>query len=215
MDRLDRPRRTLAIALAGLAGYVDATGFLSADGYFASFMSGNTTRLGVDLATDPAAALIPAGLIAGFVTGVVLGAILVERRPSRPKSSILMLVSGLLIAAAIVRMWWLPAFLAASVVAMGALNNVFRRNGEVAVGITYMTGALVRLGQGVATRLLGQEDKGRSAGGALWLGLALGSAAGAAAYTTIPALAMWLAAACAIILLGAARVIERTSGQTR
>ena len=57
MDRLDRPRRMLAIGLAGLAGFVDATGFLSAGGYFTSFMSGNTTRFGVDLATDPQMAL--------------------------------------------------------------------------------------------------------------------------------------------------------------
>lgn len=38
--------RTLAVAAAALAGYVDAVGFLSADRYFVLFMSGNTTRLG-------------------------------------------------------------------------------------------------------------------------------------------------------------------------
>ena len=62
--QLDRPRRRLAIALAALAGFVDAVGFLTAGGYFASFMSGNTTRLGVDFANDPARALLPAALIA-------------------------------------------------------------------------------------------------------------------------------------------------------
>ncbi len=45
MNRLDRPRQVLALAIAFLAGGVDAVGFLSADGYFVSFMSGNTTRL--------------------------------------------------------------------------------------------------------------------------------------------------------------------------
>ncbi|RSY01673.1 DUF1275 domain-containing protein, partial [Sphingomonas koreensis] len=52
MIRYDRNRRRFAVALAAMAGFVDAVGFLSADGYFVSFMSGNTTRLGVDLGTD-------------------------------------------------------------------------------------------------------------------------------------------------------------------
>ena len=38
--------RTLQLGLSGLAGLLDATGFLIANGYFVSFMSGNTTQLG-------------------------------------------------------------------------------------------------------------------------------------------------------------------------
>ena len=45
-------RRNLALActLSALAGYVDAIGFLHLGGMFVSFMSGNSTRLGVSLA---------------------------------------------------------------------------------------------------------------------------------------------------------------------
>jgi hypothetical protein len=68
-----------AIAAAALAGFVDAAGFLSAQGYFVSFMSGNTTRLGVDLALRPMMAIIPAMLIAGFLLGVFVGALLAAR----------------------------------------------------------------------------------------------------------------------------------------
>lgn len=75
MEQLDRSRQTIALLAAALAGFVDAVGFLSADGYFVSFMSGNTTRLAVDLAIDPHGALIPALIIIGFVAGVA-GAIL-------------------------------------------------------------------------------------------------------------------------------------------
>ena len=39
--------RALQLGLSGLAGLLDATGFLIANGYFVSFMSGNTTQLGV------------------------------------------------------------------------------------------------------------------------------------------------------------------------
>ena len=86
VHRYDLPRRRLAIAFAALAGFVDAVGFVAAGGYFVSFMSGNTTRLGVDLATSLASALVPVGLIASFVGGAFLGALMAESRPQRRKT---------------------------------------------------------------------------------------------------------------------------------
>ncbi|MFJ5369898.1 DUF1275 family protein, partial [Bosea sp. CER48] len=47
MMRYDRPAMGLAFCLSGLAGFVDALGFLSLGGFFVSFMTGNTTRLGI------------------------------------------------------------------------------------------------------------------------------------------------------------------------
>jgi uncharacterized membrane protein YoaK (UPF0700 family) len=213
MNRLDRPRQTLAVGLAGLAGYVDATGFLSGGGYFTSFMSGNTTRLGVDLASDPAVALVPVGLIGGFVAGVTLGVLVAERWPLRRKTAVMTLVLALLVGAALAHGRWPAAFLAASVVAMGALNNVFRRNGEVAIGITYMTGALVRFGQGLAAKLLGQPHEGRLDAGRLWLGLVAGALSGALAIIRLPAAAPWIAASYAALMLFAANAIERRAPQ--
>src|SRR5882757_10886260 len=40
----------LACALSALAGYVDGIGFIHLGGQFVSFMSGNSTRMGVSLA---------------------------------------------------------------------------------------------------------------------------------------------------------------------
>ena len=108
---------------------------------------------------------------------------------------------------------WRPGFLGASVLAMGALNNVFRRNGEVAVGVTYMTGALVRLGQGLAARVMGRESASRLSAGWLWLGLAAGATAGALVYETARVGAPWVAFVGALALLAAAWRIERAPAQ--
>jgi uncharacterized membrane protein YoaK (UPF0700 family) len=92
MNRMDRSRRRFAMALAGMAGFVDAAGYLSAGGYFVSFMSGNTTRLGVALGTGAGAAL-PALLIAGFVAGVTAGALVALRAGPWRKPAVLALVA--------------------------------------------------------------------------------------------------------------------------
>ncbi|WP_164153920.1 DUF1275 family protein, partial [Stenotrophomonas maltophilia] len=47
MQRTESPLVVIAICLAALAGFVDALAFTSLGGFFASFMSGNSTRLGV------------------------------------------------------------------------------------------------------------------------------------------------------------------------
>ena len=76
-------RRNLALAcsLSALAGYVDGVGFLHLGGMFVSFMSGNSTRLGVSLAeghwSNAAGAI---GVIALFVTGAAAGSLIVFAR---------------------------------------------------------------------------------------------------------------------------------------
>jgi len=198
MQRYDPDRRRLAIALSGLAGFVDAVGFLSANGYFVSFMSGNSTRLGVALSTGSRAALIPALLIAGFVCGVTLGALLALRAGGRRKPVILGTVAFLLLIGATARaLGNEPIMAAALVLAMGVTNNTFQRGGEVTVGLTYMTGALVRLGQGLALRIAGKPEAGWIQWGLLWAGLLIGAVLGAYFQSQWPLGCLWIAAAWA------------------
>ncbi|HET7888526.1 MAG TPA: DUF1275 family protein, partial [Bradyrhizobium sp.] len=63
-------RRNIALAcsLSALAGYIDGIGFLHLGGLFVSFMSGNSTRMGVSLAeANWQAAANALGLIVLFV----------------------------------------------------------------------------------------------------------------------------------------------------
>lgn len=201
MLRYDRPRRQFAIALSALAGFVDAVGFLSADGYFVSFMSGNTTRLGVALGTNPAHALLPTLLIVGFLAGVTAGALIALRAGRLRKPAVLALVAVLLLAAAGARAAGAErALLFALVLAMGAINNTFQRGGEVTVGLTYMTGALVRLGQGFALWLTGKAEPGWIAWGALWTGLLCGAVLGAFLQSCLPMGCLWIAGCWAVIM---------------
>ncbi len=201
MIRYDRSRRRFAIALSGLAGFVDAVGFLSAGGYFVSFMSGNTTRLGVAVGTNPTAALLPALLLTGFLAGVTIGALVALRTGRLRKLAVLALVTALLLAGAAARAAGFErGMIAALVLAMGVINNTFQRGGEVTVGLTYMTGALVRLGQGLALWLVGKAEPGWSAWGALWAGLLGGAVLGAFLQDRAPFWCLWAATGWAAIM---------------
>lgn len=173
-------------------------------------MSGNTTRLGVELSLDPVLALAPLGLIAAFLAGVIGGAMIGRRVRGRHKRVLLGLIAALLTAGAgLLAGGFAIPFLALSAMAMGLANNVFVREGEVTVGVTYMTGALVRFGQGVAARLAGEPLESARGYGLLWSALALGAAIGGALCAAAPVLAAGLACVVALMLWGFAFQVER------
>ncbi|MEI9892238.1 MAG: DUF1275 family protein [Caulobacteraceae bacterium] len=199
--------RLFAAGLSALAGFVDAIGFIKLGGYFVSFMSGNSTRLAVALAKGQPP--IAAGLIAAFVLGVILGALAAGAAASRHRATtVLVLVTVLLAAAAALDRPGLGAVCAiAMAMAMGAENGVFAADGEVHIGLTYMTGTLVKLGQKVAMALRGRDVFGWAPYLLLWFGLAAGAVTGAIAYARLGAGSLWIAAAAALAMtLAAARI---------
>ena len=68
MHTLNKNVYILAICLAALAGCVDAIGFLQLGGYFISFMSGNSTRLAVNLVSGDTSAVTLLAWILCFST---------------------------------------------------------------------------------------------------------------------------------------------------
>lgn len=154
VQQIPEPQLRLAVILAALAGLVDVVAFLALGGFFASFMSGNTTRLAIGVGGNWGDAQLAAGLILSFVAGVI-GATLLGRHAGRHRPvRILALVAALILACALLAKPYQATQLLLLAVAMGAMNSIFERDGEVAVGLTYMTGTLVRLGQGLARWLL-------------------------------------------------------------
>jgi uncharacterized membrane protein YoaK (UPF0700 family) len=199
MVRYDGRVRLLAAGLSAMAGFVDATGFLKLGGFFVSFMSGNTTRLGVGFAQNLSAAWTAAALVAGFVLGVMLGTVTGMLAPRRRAMAVLLLVAGLLGAAAAAADIGLAfVAVAAMTLAMGAENAVFERDGEVQIGLTYMTGTLVKLGQHLTRALTGGSRWGWASYLLLWLGLAAGAVLGALSYRFIGLNDLWLAALAAL-----------------
>jgi uncharacterized membrane protein YoaK (UPF0700 family) len=190
----------LACALSALAGYVDGIGFIHLGGLFVSFMSGNSTRMGVSLADghwyDAAQAL---SLIALFVTGAALGSLIVLGRGAN-RQPWLLLVEAMLLAAAGVcdALGFAQGAIAAIVLAMGLENAVFQIEGGVGLGLTYVTGALVKAGQLIAAVLSGGARWGWLPNLLLWAALVTGSLCGALAYHWLGLAAIWFAAGAAL-----------------
>lgn len=203
-----------AASLTGVAGFVDGLAFIHLGGYFVSFMSGNSTRAGADLAEGLVEGWAKAmGLVAAFVLGVMLSAVVLRRRRRRrgiaedgPQLPAVVLTLGILVVAALLAVVAdvaaQPLATAADVVvppvmaaAMGAVNGTFTRGGEVTVGLTYMTGTLVKTGQHLVAALSGGSRTLWLQYLGLWLAIALGSILGAVAYLQIGLEALWFAVA--------------------
>lgn len=203
MQRLPAPLLLVAVLLAALAGFVDAVAFSSFAGFFASFMSGNSTRLGVAIATGLDGEIwTAAGLLLGFVAGAMGGAIAVRAAGARGREAVMLLVTVLLALAGLC-VGFGPRQLALVLLAgaMGAENGVFLRDGEVRVGLTYMTGTLVRFGQRLADALMGAGPRfawWRDL--VFWGGFVGGTLGGAAAFVMMGDRAIWLAAVLAALL---------------
>ena len=203
MNSLDRSTRRLATAFAAVAGYVDAVGFLMSGGFFVSFMSGNTTRFGIGLSQWHSTAAIALVIILSFVLGVVLGASLGRAVPRLYKrTAVLGLISLLLMLSLGAYILWGAALCVIPLAfAMGAQNTVFSENGEVKVGLTYMTGTLVKLGKKITVALWGGNKWEWVPYFMMWLGLFSGAVAGAFAFSKFGPSALCGAAALTLELM--------------
>lgn len=202
MERTESPLIAVAVCLAALAGFVDAQAFMSLGGFFAAFMSANTTRLGVGLGGGTGwMALTGGALVLSFVSGVIVASVLRRARGERHRAAV-MLVASALMAAGAAAAWWLPGpllllFLAG---AMGCVHALLH-GGDGVPGLASVTTALVGVGERLAAALMGDADRwGWVPHLALWLGFLAGAVMGAAAQWRWGASALWIAPSMGLLL---------------
>ncbi|HEY1780524.1 MAG TPA: YoaK family protein [Roseiarcus sp.] len=143
----------MAIALALIAGFIDAYGMITY-GVFVSFMSGNTTQTGYQTAEGLFGVATLSGLaIVSFVIGSFAGTLLVQSAGGYARRAVFGVVAAGL--AAIIG-FTEPHLLsgggaiAAISFVMGVMNSAFSRVGAQSVSLTFVTGTLSRVGSHLA-----------------------------------------------------------------
>ncbi|KLO32220.1 YoaK family protein [Mycobacterium haemophilum] len=154
----------LSWVLAGLAGILGATAFTHSAGYFVTFMTGNAQRavLGCfrgDMVLSVTAALLLLCFVAGVITASLCRRYFWVAHPHGPTvltTFSLMAATGCDI---LVGRWnqsqldFTPILLV--VFGIGALNTSYVKDGEVSIPISYVTGTLVKMGQGIERHIAG------------------------------------------------------------
>ncbi|WP_157565643.1 YoaK family protein [Hymenobacter ginkgonis] len=171
------PTVGLSLGVVTLAGLVDAVSYLEYNRVYVSIMSGNTTALGVAVANGQHAQAGRLGLVVGlFVGGVVLGTGLHRVARRQPASVVLGVVAALLLLAYA----WPALAIECLALGMGIINASVHQLGGVNVSLTYVTGALVKAGTGLADLLSGRPASRDWAWQALgWVCFLAGSFGGA------------------------------------
>ncbi|WP_072802675.1 YoaK family protein [Rhodococcoides yunnanense] len=158
----------LSWVLAGLAGLVGAAAFTKTAGYFVTFMTGNTERGAVGFFRgENAMAGAAILLVLTFVVGVVVASLCRRHLWSdHPHGATVLTTAALAIASAVdvlMSGWSAPQVQFVPILfisfAMGALNTSFVKNGEVSIPLSYVTGTLVKMGQGIERHISGGSAK--------------------------------------------------------
>jgi uncharacterized membrane protein YoaK (UPF0700 family) len=156
----------LSWLLAALAGVLGATAFTHSAGYFVTFMTGNAQRAVLGFFRDDVLLSITAGLLLlSFVAGVVVASVCRRHFWGAHPHGATVLATGSLFAATAVDVldegWeamqldFPPIMLVAF--GIGALNTSFVKDGEVSVPLSYVTGTLVKMGQGIERHIAGGD----------------------------------------------------------
>lgn len=156
----------LSWVLAALAGLIGAAAFTHSAGYFVTFMTGNSERAVLGFFREKQGLSIGAALLlASFVGGVVIAS-LCRRRSwvAHPHGPTVLTAVSLAVAAGVdiaVDGWstnqvsFVPVLFVSF--GIGALNTSFVKGGEVSIPLSYVTGTLVKMGQGIERHLSGGD----------------------------------------------------------
>lgn len=176
------PRRlALATLLTALSGVADAVGYIELSHLFVSFMSGNSTHLGMTLGLAHWSDALAAGaIIAAFVAGACAGTLVAD---TFRRSALLPVLGAELIlslgAIGLIHAGHSRAALGLVAIAMGMQNTLHQVVAGADVGKGFITGTLMSLGQSLARLSRGREEWARSALHALsWIAFVAGAVLG-------------------------------------
>lgn len=198
----------LAIVLALIAGYIDATGLIKWKTYV-SFMSGNTTQLGTAISADQWAAIITSTTVIGcFVLGIYVGTCLSLWKKLCMCTLSFIMVSGILILYTVADYYFnidiIPS-IAVIGFSMGLMNTIVTSVGNQKVNTDFVTGTLNSLARNTAMLSMTKDITQRKQYKAnaihlllVWIGFLSGAFA---VPFTLPFLGAWMLTVPAILLL--------------
>lgn len=178
----------LAVFMAILAGYADVAGYTKLKTYV-SFMSGNTTQLGLNIAHQTFnIALPPLIAIVCFTAGIYFGNFLVILKPFHSHKRNAWIVAFMMFMYVLLTsLFNIPVFFAIALLSfsIGIMNTVISSVGKQSVNTGFVTGTLNSLAKELATFTLAKNanDKAEHGRGAfylflLWLGFLSGGTVG-------------------------------------
>ena len=179
------PPAKLAVGLlfTGCAGFIDAVVFVELGGYFISFMSGNTTRLGTALQGGwTVGVALPIALIVMFFAGGFAGSLLAfgGRRWGSVLALALVLTAVLVSIGLSLAGFSAGEAMVALAFAGGAQNTVLPSAGAARLGATFVTGTLFAASQDLARAVRREAPPWRwTQHIAVWGSLCVGAAFGA------------------------------------
>jgi uncharacterized membrane protein YoaK (UPF0700 family) len=204
----------VAVALAGVAGFLDAVGYLTLAHLFTAHMTGNTSKLGIALGHGKLGAALPLALAPPlFAVGVAAGTLLVDaRRPRAPLLAEAVLVTAFMTIGGLAGRHGdtvaspYPFYVLETVatLALGLQTAALTDVDGTTIRTSYVSGVLTNLTQGAVRRLRGaRERKPLALLTAILVVYLAGATAGAA---SLRALSLWCLALPLAVLLAAATV---------
>ena len=184
-----------------LAGFVDAVGYGALGHLYLSFMSGNSTQLGMAVARlEPPVVGAAGAVVAAFVAGAFLGALIMtaERLP------VVFAAELGCFAVAWAAVFFLPAMpaLLPVALAMGMQNAAHVVVARTATGKSFVTGALYGVGDALARACVGRARVAEARANALsWLAFVAGVVAGAVAVGAVGVPSSLVAGASMLLFL--------------
>ena len=182
----------VAPALASVAGFVDAVGFITLRGLFVAHMSGNSVTFAVDVGAGAFSSAAPAGVaVVLFVAGVAAGTVTAElaaRRRVRSVAAVVLALQAALIAAFMLygrtvvtertvadhSLGGFYVLAALAIVSMGMQTSALRQLGGRTISTTYVTGVLTSLTQEATNYVFWLRDRGHRDERASFLSRVLG-----------------------------------------